>query len=455
MRRLFITGLILIISACGGSRESQFSSNSKEVTPEVQTGIAKYQGKADCTAFLLDLKNDAAPAYMLTSGHCAQNFSALDTPYTVIQNESVTHKVTFFYTESNQASQKIFIVPTVVYSTMNQTDIAILKLNSTVGELRSQGIEPITIQSSASATNASISVIGTPIGQFIKQVFCTQGRLTDVTEFSWVWSQLQSNNCLKIYPGMSGSPVYDMNSRQVVGIVNTTTIDMIESVNCYLSSPCEITSQGTRPIANTSYAVPIEKLHACFVNGHWSPQANICPLALASGPAILPSYLYSPMQHKQATQRWRFEGDTNEDVMIKIITAGLDTCQNTNDYKPFNTHELPYLPTQENMYLACLRNKNGLTIHPIQIDNTAPKTPAKVKVLFERGSSRLVELGFAPPEISGYLHTTANSEQACLEAQDFSQYHRVPLLLNAPTYLCLKISDRAGNLTGINTYFID
>jgi hypothetical protein len=291
-------------------------------------------------------------------------------------------------------------------------------------------------------------VIGAPSGEFLRQVACQQGPRVDVTEFVWVWSQLQSNDCAQIYPGMSGSPVFDAVSRKAVGVINTTTVGMSETRNCYLGSPCEISAQGTRPRAQTSYAVPIDGLAACFVQGQWAPQSGVCPLLpLASGPALLPQDLFSPMQHPSSSRRWQFEGPSSASTQVKFITAGLERCTTDTGYQTYRADSLPFLPTQEGVHLACVREGQRLTVHPIEVDNSAPTASPIVDVAPLEGTARWVTLSFNPPEISGYGTATSATEAGCraLPDSDFTPYFRVPLVLNAPVHLCLKVSDRAGN----------
>jgi hypothetical protein len=353
----------------------------------------------------------------------------------------------FFYTASTQAAQKTVQVSEITYSSMNQTDLAVLRLNATVGQLRAQGIEPIQIHNSPLASGSPIQVIGAPSGEYLRHVACQQGPRVDVTEFVWVWSQLQSNDCAQIYPGMSGSPVFDPVSRKAVGVINTTTVGMSETRNCYLSSPCEISAQGTRPRAQTSYAVPIDGLAACFVQGQWAPQAGVCPLPLASGPALLPIGLFSPMQHPSISRRWQFEGSSGAATQVKFITGGQDHCNTDTGYQTYQANRLPFLPTQEGVHLACVREGQRLTMHPIEVDNNAPTAAPIVEVAPLDGQARLVSLSFKPPEISGYDTATSATEAGCRALPDsaFTPYFRVPLVLDAPVHLCIKVSDRAGN----------
>ncbi len=134
--------LLALLNACGGGAgtpkptESQTGSQTggqtdgqtggqttgKPITITDQTGVARYHGQSDCTAFVLALRNDAAPTNALTNGQGAQNFSDPATPYAVWRNRAVTtDRLVFFYTASTQAAQTTVQVSEITYSSMNQT----------------------------------------------------------------------------------------------------------------------------------------------------------------------------------------------------------------------------------------------------------------------------------------------------------------------------------------------
>jgi Trypsin-like peptidase domain len=452
MKTPLILTLMTLLLACGGSdkntnAQSGEQSGGEEPVVLNQTGIGRYRGQSDCTAFFLDLGHDDAPAYMVTNGHCAQNFSESDTPYAVLRNQASNDRMFFGNPNSTAAEQVEFKVAEIIFSTMRQTDLAVLRLDATVRQVRAKGIQPIAIQNSPLAPGQLIQVISAPAGEFLKKQTCTQGPSVDVTEFVWVWSQLQSNDCAEIYPGMSGSPVINPLSGQAVGMINTTTVGMTETNNCYLGSPCEIRPEGSRPIKKTSYAVPIHDLPACFIDGRWAPQTGKCALPLENGPVLLPQSLFSPLQHKMVSKRWQFEGQSQNSTEIKFIIAGQGDCLLDSGYVNYEPQNLPWIPTKEGTYLVCLREGKRLTVHPIEVDNTAPTMAPILQTIKLEGNQRSVELQFKPPEISGYETAIATSEDACnsLVNDKFTPYFRVPLQLTASEVLCIKVNDRAGN----------
>ncbi len=150
---------------------------------------------------------------------------------------------------------------------------------------------------------------------------------------------------------MSGSPVFDPVSRKAVGVINTT-VGMSETGNCDLGSPSEISGQGAPPRAQTSNNVPIDGLAAYFMQGQWAPQAGGRPLPLASGLALLPQGLFSPMQHPSSSIRCQLEDSGSAAKQVKFNTAGQDRCKTDTGYKTYQATQLPHLPIQEGLHLG-------------------------------------------------------------------------------------------------------
>ena len=84
----------------------------------------------------------------------------------MLSNRAITldrsDRLVFLYAASTQAAQKTVQVSEISYCSINQTDLAVLKLKATVGQLRAQGIEPIQIQRSPHSSGSPIQVIGAP-----------------------------------------------------------------------------------------------------------------------------------------------------------------------------------------------------------------------------------------------------------------------------------------------------
>ncbi len=434
----------MALMACGGSTGTP--PEQALVDTMSITGIARFEGPQHCTAVALDMGQENAPAYAVTSGHCAQNYSDPDSAYQVVRNQAGEGQLVFKYEESTPSQQVHVPVLEMVYSTLNQTDLAVLRLEGTVAQLRARGVTPLKLQNTPAPALSPVAVVGAPLGQFLKKVQCALGQRTDVTEFNWVWQALQANDCQGIYPGMSGSPVINLQSQEVVGILNTTTQDMVDTVSCYLGSPCEIGTLGTAPQPMRAYSVPTDTLSGCFANGLWTPSQPRCTLPRVSGPALTLDGLYSPMQNTLPGRRWQFAGTADANTRIKIIQAGTDTCQNPQGYQSFKDHPAPLIATQEGVYLACLQNETGLTTLPLQVDNTASTLEPRFKILEANERSTYIELLYAVPEITRFEYTTARSTGACQTASGFQAYWNVPFDLGPrPVVLCTKTFDRAGN----------
>lgn len=439
----FITAGVMGLMACGGSTAKPGVETGGE-TMNI-SGIARFEGPQHCTAFALDWGQDQAPAYALTSGHCVQNYSDPESVYQVVQNQPGQGQLVFKYDNSTASQQITVPVREVVYSTLNQTDLAVLRLEGTVAQLRAQGIAPLKLQNTPAPALSSVTVVGAPMGQFLKKIQCALGQRTDVTEFTWVWQALQANDCQGVEPGMSGSPVINRLNQEVLGVINTTTQDMVDTVTCYLGSPCEITPWGTAPQPQRAYSVTTDTLSGCFDNGLWDVSQPRCTLP-RSGPALTLDGLYSPLQNTLPGRRWQFAGTADANTHIKIVKAGSDSCQNPNGYQNYKDDPQPLIATEEGVYLACLQNETGLTTWPLQVDNTASTLEPRFKVLEANERSTYIELVYAVPEITRFEYTTARSTLACQTARGFQAYWNVPVDLGPrPVVLCTKTFDRAGN----------
>ena len=366
----------LVLSACGGGGGGGGGVGSSNAAV---SGIGRFDGVKPCTAFVLDSGHDASPAYALTSGHCAQKYEDPDSASRVILNQAGKGQVIFFYQAQEQGAQKPIPVKTLVYSSMNQTDLAVLQLDARLGDLKAQGIQGLKLLSKSLPEGTPIQVLGAPQNEFLKQLRCSLGARVDVTEFTWVWSQLSANDCQGILPGMSGSPVMDALTGAVLGVINTTNDGKLQTTGCYIGWPCEILPTGTRPVFNRAYSVPVDNLAACFANGRWAPENALCPLPMQSGPNITLDGIYSPLQVTSPKARWLFKGDLDSVKQFKVVRAGQDTCQNLAGYEDFKADSLPLIKTEEAMYLACLRSAKSLTIVPLQVDNTPSDLRPEVK----------------------------------------------------------------------------
>src|SRR6185295_1091209 len=92
------------------------------------SGVGRYEGRATCTAFLLDTgvpaDGSTAPAYALTSGHCPAQTGSND----VVIDSPGVGRVIFNYFIDSERTQLPVAVARTAYSTMKGRDLAVLEL---------------------------------------------------------------------------------------------------------------------------------------------------------------------------------------------------------------------------------------------------------------------------------------------------------------------------------------
>lgn len=88
------------------------------------------------------------------------------------------------------------------------------------------------------------------------------------------------------------------------------------------------------------------------MQGQSAPQAGGCPLPLASGLALLPQGLFSPMQQHSSSIRCQLKGSGSAAKQVKFNTAGQDRCKTDTGYKTYQATQLPHLPIQEGLHLG-------------------------------------------------------------------------------------------------------
>src|SRR5262249_38717755 len=190
--------------------------------------VGQFRGALTCTGALIDpagLGASSARAWLLTAGHCI----SLE-PFGVIRNQPLTARVQFrFFIDTPPDRRVTRQTRAVGWSTMKGADLALVELDATIGDLGGQGIRPLRLATSTTESGRAVfwtGISGSPIPtdmQFVRLGHCTQGRKTWLIERFWIWPNDLSNNCPDLYAGASGSPLFDANSNEIVGVVGTST----------------------------------------------------------------------------------------------------------------------------------------------------------------------------------------------------------------------------------------
>lgn len=438
--------------------------------------VARFQGASACTGTFIDSGGDPeAPAYLLTNGHCAQEWDA----NAVNIDQAVDDwQAIFNYFVDTQESQVVVPAKKVAYSTMKGRDVALIELDSTVGELMTQGITPIHLAGAEPEGSWTMNVIGAPVTgvppeiAYLRQESCLSTGRTDLFEFIWHFDEAFRNSCQDIYGGSSGSPVFEANKGQIVALINTTNLGAITP--CYLGAPCEVTSAGTLFQPDTSYATPVVGLDACFnAYGTFTLNAEGCPLddgrqLLVSGTptqGVQPVITAPDGSQRQASWNATLSGELPY-YRYKTGPAGQIDCAMDEGYgPPIALADLDriddLLPAEEGSYLLCVlageapivdatwQLPERATIARALIDTTPPTVEPTFNIMPDGMGGFMVDPIFAIGELVNYrLKSGLAAETDCGDDEGYAFYRRFPITVPAdqmPAKVCVIGSDYADN----------
>ncbi|MFC4108170.1 putative Ig domain-containing protein [Micromonospora zhanjiangensis] len=194
----------------------------------------------NCSAALVRYPTsvDTDRALMLTNGHCYEG--GMPGAGVVLQNRSSTRSGTLL--NSSGGSLGTLRADTLLYATMTNTDVALYRLTTTFGAVRSSyGVDALTISDTHPVDASSMFIPSS----YWKQIWnCSiNGFVPTLREDAWTFhdSIRYSSGCNTTH-GTSGSPIVDLNSGKVVGINNTGNDN---GQMCTLNNPCEVDADGT------------------------------------------------------------------------------------------------------------------------------------------------------------------------------------------------------------------
>ena len=426
-------------------------------------GIGRLNISGTCTAVLIDTEAGSdAPAFILTSGHCIEWLAN-----GAITGRELEGEVLFNYFADSTEAQIAVPLAEIVYSTMQGSDIGIIRLDVTLGKLANQDILPYPIAQTALDADSGVRVIGAPSSglapeeAFLREEVCEVRRRVDLLEFNWHFYDHYATSCQDIFGGSSGSPLFSSEENIIYGLVNTT----VESESaCYLGAPCEIGEGAVSLNKGTSYATPIDGLLTCFdANGSFSLSEG-CPLP----PPSQLTFAEAPWSASQPPLTWgaTLTGDYSF-YRYKTGAAGVVNCRSDAGYSaPLVLVDNPTIddpvPDEEGFYLLCVLAGNTATVdgswqnpaYPTvaiaEIDTTPPMLEPQL-VVRESADYFDISLIFQPPELSDYWYKFGPVETTdCNDEADYIRYFRVAISIEreeAPIKLCVIGFDNANNPT--------
>ena len=244
--------------------------------------MRKTRGLAwECTATLVansETPNDDQAALILTAGHCsvdplvaidnADNDVIIDKPMAV----GFVFIPAYFFDNIDEHHE--YAIKRIVYSSMKGSEIGLLELAATYGELRSRGVKPVRLKN-FEATDQNIELAHIPQGAFpggffLRHSMCQSQPPTPVFESAWpirrdlpwYWSDSRANDCVGVYGGSSGAPVFAKEGKRVIGVLSTGTDSHLNG--CGFARPCELTANGPVSRPEAVYTNAVDHILAAF-----------------------------------------------------------------------------------------------------------------------------------------------------------------------------------------------
>ncbi|MFJ4375338.1 trypsin-like serine peptidase [Pseudomonas japonica] len=235
-----------------------------------------------CTATLVagsDTPDPQKPALILTAGHCAAGVTG--------DNEVVMDRPMgdgwFFvpsYFHDNQDQHVRIPIVRILYSTLKSSDVGVLQLGETYGQVLARGFRPMRLRSLDGA-NPDIDIAHIPRGLFANHylrysecpgrqpaaLFYTQREVVPRKDVPWFWPGAHPNSCIGLYGGSSGAPIFARGERQIIGVHSSGL-----RVEGCVEGPCEIESGQLVGRLQTSYFASVEHLVDAFkADGGFDP----------------------------------------------------------------------------------------------------------------------------------------------------------------------------------------
>ena len=432
---------------------------SQSALSQQAAGVAQIRDLGShCSGFVIDHGVNQAPAYLLTNGHCVGLFDSA----AVLHSQHAQGRARFNLFIDDFSRELTVNLTEISWASMRGTDIALVKTDQTLGELRAKGVTAYKLAALPKA-GTQISIIGVPVHNIpqqewaLRQTQCKAGNRTRLFEFVWIWDQAQAGDCVGILPGNSGSPVFDKQG-QVVGIVNTSTIGSQIGGNCYLGKPCELTTNGVVSRSNTSYWLAVDGVRGCFSKGEFNLSAAGCRLEQPE-----PFLVHNAARVSQSPASWQAELNGPRTISLKSGPLHSTDCRNAEGYqgsyyagerfeKPIDVQSR----SQDSHWLLCAAGYGadgkidtstaGFTT--LTIDNTPPVRSMELyMVRFDDGLS--FQPLFSPPELSSYRWKVGEPAKTdCAEPAGYRIFFRIPRFADndeLPLKVCLIGSDEAGN----------
>lgn len=419
------------------------------------TAVGRVTGLPQpCTAWLIDAGAAVdQPAYAVTAGRCtglADSSTVLSDQ--VVRSGHVEFNTFAAMTTAKQVQTVSVPIEEVTWASARGTDLAVLQLGTTYGELAAAGVDPISpVAAPPEGTQilvASVPVEGISDDQrHLRGTRCAIGATTDVAESPWMFRAMQASDCAGMLEGSAGSPAFNT-AGEAVGMVTTTTIGApADAQDCTLGRPCEAGSGGLSVRPDTSYLVGVEGLGSCFVDGTFALGKD-CPLEDPDG--VVSARLGASQAQARADLPVLVESERAE---VGTTTGMLGTVDCWDDAGWSRTpveegRATVTAPGKQGLALVCVGSAEQPTPLFVTISGTAPD-PGEIEleqVAVEGGVQ--VQPVPDPPEYATFTWTSGPAGTTdCATAEGYTSFTGEPAVLQAadlPATVCVIAYDDAG-----------
>jgi hypothetical protein len=439
------------------------------------TGIGQLDGPRTCTAWLLATVR-RGPAYAIANGRCSS-----PSPSETIVNRPVSGVTIEFgrFVDTPGARLKV-AVRRIVWSSAKGIDLSVLALDRPLAALRARGVRPLRIAPGIPGGGRKVESVGIAVAgvareeRMLRRARCTtRPRVKRLIEEGWVWYDVIASNCRGITGGSLGSPLLDRRTGRVVGVSSTTTLRGESLPPCYTGRPCEARGGGSlRPRRNTTYAIPVAGLRACFTQAGRFRLGGPCPLDMRRWlTAIAPSVGVNPdvpdpiTRWPQGTWDVRLQGSGLTHYRTKVGDAGATDCRTSDGYgEPVELAQAPTydapLPREGGRWVLCLLAGPAAQVdqrwQPFSkattvvryVDRTRPTRRIRVRVTESPGSSFLEPAFDLPDHAHFEIKVGPSATTVCTDAAGYRPYTRIPFRVPSgqyPATACIRSWDEAGN----------
>jgi hypothetical protein len=435
-------------------------------------GVGRLESLANarCTAVLIDTQADGAPAdapaYLLTSGHCAYahpQLDALSTP------QPIRGHIEFNYFRDTSSQRQVYPLKTLHWSTQRGRDLAIIEVDAPLARLRANGIEPLSLAPLPPAQGAPLLSVSAPLtgnGYTLRVSACEMEGLRDVVEHPYVWRNNLRNACQDVLPGSSGSPLLSRDDGRIVGIMGTTTRGSEAEQRCATNTPCEITDGAIDWVADMNYATRTDGLPACFHEGRLDVTLEHCDLQDLFGVTQHNPY-YQPRMAShtgEATANWPAPLTLATSHSYTKIVRNPMACEDPGGYSaamenlPAQGLNMP-LDGTPGMHLLCMLGldlpseglstaalKNVYVVAQEITDTPPPAAPEPLITLLDTGKYQVQLAHREPDAVYHQFKFGAVGDTDCDDPQGYRYHHYTfnigPRLL--PATLCTRAFDASG-----------